>query len=705
MDSAGARAIAAQALAITSQDWSNLGFSDDAKVAPDSSAPVIVDRIVSLMAIRAVALLSTLDDFDDFSTTCICRTILLDHSRWPSALTREVIIELRAYVERIVQGYQDTPYHNREHAYHVTLSANKLLDLMLISDRYQDNGHQRVVNLSNISDRHNPQSLQLPAKIPKTYGLRRDALLQFVLIFSAMIHDVHHRGISNRQLMLEDDPLTILFNDTSILEQQSLTIAFTEFLQPDFQKVRNLLFPTRDLYNTFRKRVIDLVLATDIANPERMQLTKDKWKTSFGDIEQQDEERRRRESAITEITLQRSNNTNNLNTPTNTNLSVTKESRRRSIGSIFSELTVDFNALGSGDEEFSDSSENIDDPDYNNSGMFSNMSGSFEVMETIDSSQSDIKNDGSTNHHRSRTPESTLSLEKIEELDANDDINSQNLGYSTALQNGDRSLGTRSRSPKRSSAPSSVSQLAKNTRAGRRGSNTSAGMTAFRRRRASMADGSDGQIKRMQRRLSASSAKTTGDILLNPPKFRQRLGIMRSLDLGGETIENFSRKGSINTAASKGSYGGNKRLRSAFPFEEYDEPDDLRAVVVLETIILSCDVAHNLQSYDHMLKWSQKLFWELHIANQEGRGFDPTNGWVGGQTGFLQNYVMPLAQKLGASGVFGNTVGPTFAKAVRDIIDTWEIHGEEATALLLSDREVDLLAHCSMAKLAAAQGR
>ena len=88
-----ARELAAQALAITAQDWTRLGFSDDPKVAPSSSVDVITERIVSLLAIRSVALLSTLDDFDDFSTTTICRGILLNESRWPGALTEEVIGE------------------------------------------------------------------------------------------------------------------------------------------------------------------------------------------------------------------------------------------------------------------------------------------------------------------------------------------------------------------------------------------------------------------------------------------------------------------------------------------------------------------------------------------------------------------------------------------------------------------------------------
>ncbi|CAB9517981.1 cAMP-specific 3',5'-cyclic phosphodiesterase 4D [Seminavis robusta] len=716
---------AAQALALTSQEWDKLGFSKDPQVAPSSDIDVITERIVSLMAIRTVALLSTLDDYDDFSTTTICRSILLNDNKWPETLTPQIVQELRLYVKRILSGYSRNWYHNREHAYHVTISANKLLDMM-INPAHQDNGHERHNtngnNTRTTTNGHNhrrqPQHQHSTAPTPhssstlscRTFGLRRDTYLQFTLVFAALIHDVQHAGISNRQLALEDDPISILYNDSSALEQQSLTIGFTEFLQPEFANYRKLIFPNRQVYAGFRKTVVNLVLATDIANPERMQITKDKWKAAFGDeqahllTEQQQQQRDRRESAITEITLPRQNNSS----------STVRESRRRSIGSLFSDITVEYNLLNNalGDE-----------------ASLSESSDRDEAFEDIDPNSNHNNNhnaDGS--HYRSCTPDSTIVSQLLQKIDESDKerrnsdpsehdgednnnnnnnnqrldmvMSSQDLGYSPATMdtketNGGASAGGGSHQSAYSEGtyPLTSQPIAalrsRSMRTSRRGSttNVSDGYSSMMRgnmRRASMSTGDD-MMKRLQRRLSAASAKTTGD--LNAKRYRHRLGIMRSVDLGGETIENYSRKGSICSAAS---FENEPRGKRTYHLEEFDQPDELRATVVLETMLLCCDVAHNLQGWDHMLKWSHKLYWELHEANKSGRGFDPSSGWFVGQTGFLRNYMLPLAQKLDRTGVFGLRHGQLFGNTTQSILDAWEEHGEEVTSLLLSKRVIDL---------------
>ncbi len=53
---------------------------------------------------------------------------------FPKCITPQIIHQLRTYVHTICSQYHSphkVPYHNVEHAYHVFLSANKLLDLML----------------------------------------------------------------------------------------------------------------------------------------------------------------------------------------------------------------------------------------------------------------------------------------------------------------------------------------------------------------------------------------------------------------------------------------------------------------------------------------------------------------------------------------------------------------------------------------------
>lgn len=54
------------------------------------------------------------------------------------------------------------------------------------------------------------------------------------------------------------------------------------------------------------------------------------------------------------------------------------------------------------------------------------------------------------------------------------------------------------------------------------------------------------------------------------------------------------------------------------------------------------------------IKWNEKLFNEMYAAYLAGRlEKDPSMSWYEGEIGFLDFYVIPLAKKLDACGVFG----------------------------------------------------
>ena len=115
-----------------------------------------------------------------------------------------------------------------------------------------------------------------------TFGIATDPLIKFCLVYAALIHDVDHEGIPNRQLSRESHPLALLYNDKSAAEQNSLKIAFSTLMEPRFAELRHTLCPTSEDQFEFRRIVIDLVMCTDIASPERMQITKSKWTEAFG---------------------------------------------------------------------------------------------------------------------------------------------------------------------------------------------------------------------------------------------------------------------------------------------------------------------------------------------------------------------------------------------------------------------------------------
>ena len=363
-----ALSMARTALDLTQAPWPATG-----RTACTPAVDDIVDRIVSLLLIRMVALSVSRSGnrmgcgslngnskssaerrmYADYSTTTICRSTLAEYRPkerqhgecetaldrrprrrsepilagslssedmaevtppptydrlFPSSITPAVIDQLRRYVGVICgqyRGPEEVPYHSVEHAYHVFMSANKLLDMMLCEEPDEDYGFGGGGNendrSSGVTGKRNGgtplgssgTSISLLSSRPRrTYGLKSDPLSHVAYLFSALVHDVDHTGISNRQLVLEMDDLALLYNDQSVAEQRSLAVAFTALKQAGYTELRDMLFRSegvggadgREEYFKFRKLVIDLVLATDIASPERAQLVKSKWKEAFGDM-------------------------------------------------------------------------------------------------------------------------------------------------------------------------------------------------------------------------------------------------------------------------------------------------------------------------------------------------------------------------------------------------------------------------------------
>ncbi len=210
---------AATALELMVQDWKDLGLDPEEKFVNLGDAELVdslVERMTSLLLVRIVAMLVDKQAFEDLSISTICRTVLMQDQPWSAYapnVTDAFIAQLKAFVRTILTGYNDTPYHCNEHAFHVCLSTSKLIDMLLLTD-------------SNT----------------KTYGLRHDAVAQFALVFAALIHDVEHKGVPNRQLVIENDPLAILYNDESVAEQRSLFIGFDQLLKPEFALLRDTIF-------------------------------------------------------------------------------------------------------------------------------------------------------------------------------------------------------------------------------------------------------------------------------------------------------------------------------------------------------------------------------------------------------------------------------------------------------------------------------
>lgn len=85
------------------------------------------------------------------------------------------------------------------------------------------------------------------------------ALEVFGLLFAAVVHDIGHKGVNNSFLVQTQDPLALIYNDISVLEQMHVCLAFQ--LIEKFNLLSNM---SECDYLIFRKIVTRLVLDTDL---------------------------------------------------------------------------------------------------------------------------------------------------------------------------------------------------------------------------------------------------------------------------------------------------------------------------------------------------------------------------------------------------------------------------------------------------------
>jgi hypothetical protein len=181
-------------------------------------------------------------------------------------IDEKVIDQLSSYVSSIAALYQDNPFHNFEHASHVTMSVNKLLS--------------RIVAPPDIGcdDEGNIHALTLH---DHTYGITSDPLTQFACVFSAIIHDVDHQGVPNTQLVAEKTDIAAFYKGRSIAEQNSVDLAWELLMVEDYADFRAAIYDDKDEKGRFRQLVVNSVMATDIMDKELKNDRNARWSKAF----------------------------------------------------------------------------------------------------------------------------------------------------------------------------------------------------------------------------------------------------------------------------------------------------------------------------------------------------------------------------------------------------------------------------------------
>jgi hypothetical protein len=91
-----------------------------------------------------------------------------------------------------------------------------------------------------------------------------------------------------------------------------------------------------------------------------------------------------------------------------------------------------------------------------------------------------------------------------------------------------------------------------------------------------------------------------------------------------------------------------------------------------------------MQHWHIYSKWNERLFEEMYRAYQQGRADkDPSESWYQGEMGFFDYYVIPLAKKLKACGVFGVSSDEYLNYAVSNRKE-WEAVGRERVETMVA---------------------
>jgi 3'5'-cyclic nucleotide phosphodiesterase len=124
-----------------------------------------------------------------------------------------------------------------------------------------------------------------------TYGITSDPLTQFAVVFAALVHDVDHPGVGNGQLVAEEDPIAVMYNDGSPAEQNSVSIAWKLLMSSTYRDLRSCLFASDEDLNRFRQLVVNAVMATDIFDPKLKAFREARWGKAFAEYAQNGSEK------------------------------------------------------------------------------------------------------------------------------------------------------------------------------------------------------------------------------------------------------------------------------------------------------------------------------------------------------------------------------------------------------------------------------
>jgi 3'5'-cyclic nucleotide phosphodiesterase len=156
--------------------------------------------------------------------------------------------ELRDYITMISELYRKNPFHNFEHASHVTMSVNKLLSRIV----------QPTTDIAVNAEITGAEKKKIASEMHSfSYGITSDPLTHFACLFSALIHDVDHCGVPNSVLLEENPHLAQKYKAKSIAEQNSVDIAWGLLQRDEYKLLRHAIYSSPEELIRFRQLVVN----------------------------------------------------------------------------------------------------------------------------------------------------------------------------------------------------------------------------------------------------------------------------------------------------------------------------------------------------------------------------------------------------------------------------------------------------------------
>ena len=210
-----------------------------------------------------------LDELEEFITMTEHGVTDLSDAEDTIVLDDVVIKQLKDYVTTTALMYRPNAFHSFDHASHVAQSVTKLLSRIVTPE-------QICYDSTFYTQKAAPQLLH-----DFTFGITSDPLIQFAVIFAALIHDADHPGVPNATLVKEGGDMAKTYRNKSVAEQNSVDAAWGLLMEPQYEDLRRCIYCTQEELESFRKLVVNAVLATDVVDKELGALRRKRWELAF----------------------------------------------------------------------------------------------------------------------------------------------------------------------------------------------------------------------------------------------------------------------------------------------------------------------------------------------------------------------------------------------------------------------------------------